>query len=48
MNWPTLSLADYMAIVGLVGAALGFMFMMIHTMRTNDLAHLDTKIDLHH
>ena len=48
MNWPTLSVADYLAIIALVGAALGFVFKMIHTMRTNDLAHLDQKIDIHH
>ena len=48
MNWPTLSVADYLMVIGLVGAALGFVFKMIYTMRTNDLAHLDQKIDLHH
>ena len=48
MNWPTLSLADYLAVIALVSAALGFVFKMIHTMRTNDLAHLDQKIDFHH
>ncbi len=48
MTWPTLSLADYLAVIALVTGALGFVFKMIHTMRTNDLAHLDQKIDLHH
>ena len=48
MSWPTLSFADYLAIVGLAGAIMGSMFKMIQTMRTNDLHHLDQKIDLHH
>lgn len=48
MSWPTLSLADYIAVISLVGVALGFVFRMVHAMRTNDLAHLDQKIDLHH
>ena len=48
MSWPTLSLADYLAVITLVGAALGFVFKMVHTMRTNDLAHLDQKMDFHH
>lgn len=48
MTWPTLSLADYIALTGLLGGALLFIFKMIQAMRTNDLRHLDTKIDLHH
>lgn len=48
MNWPALSLADYIALVGMLGGALLFIFKMIQHMRTNDLHHLDTKIDLHH
>ena len=48
MSWPTLSIADYLAIIALVGASLGFVFKMIHTMRANDLTHLDQKMDLHH
>lgn len=48
MSWPTLSIADYTAIVMLAGAVMGFMFRMIQKMRTNDLHHLDEKIDLHH
>ncbi len=48
MSWPTLSLADYIAVIALVGAALGFVLKMISTMRTNDIAHLDEKLSLHH
>ena len=48
MSWPTLSVADYLAVIALVGAALGFVFKMVNAMRTNDLAHLDRKMDLHH
>ena len=48
MSWPTLSLADYIAVISLVGAALGFVYKLVHAMRTNDLTHLDEKLDLHH
>jgi hypothetical protein len=48
MHWPSLALSDYLAIIGLIGGALTFIFKMIQKMRTNDLAHLDQKIDLHH
>ena len=48
MNWPTLSVTDYLAVLGMLGGALTFIFKMIQKMRTNDLAHLDQKIDLHH
>lgn len=48
MNWPALSVADYIAIVTLLSGALLFIFKMIQTMRTNDLAHLDQKIDINH
>lgn len=45
MNWPALSVADYIALTALLGGALTFIFKMIQKMRTNDLAHLDAKID---
>ncbi len=45
MNWPALAVADYVAIVSMLGGALLFIFKMIQRMRTNDLAHLDEKID---
>lgn len=48
MTWPALSLADYIALVGMLGGALLFIFKMIQRMRTNDLRHLDEKIDLQH
>ena len=48
MTWPALSLADYIALIGMLSGALLFIFKMIQRMRTNDLFHLDTKIDLHH
>lgn len=48
MNWPTLSIADYVALCTLLGGGLAFIFKMIQKMRTNDLHHLDEKIDMHH
>ena len=48
MNWPTLSVADYLALIGLLGSALFTIFKFIQKIRTNDLTHLDAKIDLHH
>lgn len=48
MNWPALSIADYIALVTMLGGALLFIFKMVQKMRTNDLFHLDEKIDLHH
>ena len=48
MNWPTLALSDYIALITLLSGALLFIFKFIQRMRTNDLHHLDVKIDLHH
>ena len=48
MNWPQLAISDYIALTALLGAAMGVIFRTIHKMRTNDLLHLDEKIDLHH
>ncbi len=48
MSWLTLSAADYIALITLLGGALTFIFKMIQRMRTNDLAHLDEKIDAIH
>ena len=48
MNWPALSVADYIALVTMLGGALLFIFKAIQRMRTNDLHHLDLKIDMHH
>ena len=48
MNWPALAVSDYIALTGMLGGALIFIFKMIQKMRLNDIGHLDTKIDLHH
>lgn len=47
MNWPTLSGGDYVALLGLLGSALFTIFKMVQKIRTNDIHHLDKKIDEH-
>ena len=46
--WPSLTLADYAALATMLGGALWTIFKFIQKIRTNDLRHLDEKIDTHH
>lgn len=48
MNWPTLAVSDYIALAGMLVTVVLFMFKFVQKVRTNDLQHLDEKIDLHH
>ena len=47
MTWPTLAAADYIALAGMLSAGLIFIFKFIQKIRTNDIRHLDEKIDSH-
>lgn len=48
MHWPTLAVSDYIALLSMLGAGLVTIFKFIQKIRTNDLTHLDMKIDMHH
>ncbi len=48
MHWPTLAVSDYIALASMLGGALFTIFKFIQKIRTNDLTHLDMKIDVHH
>lgn len=48
LHWPTLAISDFVALAGMLGGALVAIFKFIQKIRTNDLQHLDIKIDLHH
>jgi len=48
MHWPTLAASDYIALGSMLLTGLFTIFKFIQKVRTNDLHHLDEKIDVHH
>ena len=47
-HWPTLAIADFLTLLGMLSGGLFTIFKFIQKIRTNDIHHLDEKIDEHH